>query len=62
MVGGSDGSKTLDTVDIFDCANNTWTSGPSLQTPRSNAGLAVVADRLYIVGGYGSEWTTLIIF
>ena len=50
-MGGSDGSRSLNSVEIFDCDNNTWSSGPALQTPRSKAG---VAGRLYIAGDYGS--------
>ena len=55
VMGGSDGSRSLNSVEIFDCDTNSWSSGPALQTPRSNAGVAVIAGRLYIAGGYGSK-------
>lgn len=59
MAGGSDGSKSLDSVEVYDYSTNTWTPGPSLQVPRANAGLAVLAGRLYIVGGYESMYSAL---
>ena len=55
-MGGSDGSRSLNSVEIFDCDNNTWSSGPALQTPRSKVG---VAGRLCIAGGYGSKLNVL---
>lgn len=55
VVGGSDGSKPLDSVEIYDTETNSWVAGPSLLTPRANCGLAVLSGALYAVGGYGSR-------
>ena len=43
-------------MEIYDPDTNTWSMGPSLIIPRSNAGLAVLSGRLYIAGGYGSTY------
>lgn len=52
MVGGCDGSCSLDSVEVFDPAFGEWRLGPSMTIPRSNVGVAVVKDRLYAVGGF----------
>lgn len=55
VVGGSDGSHSLNTTEIFDEETQTWSVGPSMTTARANVELAVVGDRLYAVGGFSGE-------
>lgn len=55
VVGGSDGTHSLNTTEIFDSETQTWTVGPSMTTPRANVGVAVVEDRLYAVGGFSGK-------
>lgn len=52
VVGGSDGTHSLSSTEIFDSETQTWMVGPSMTTPRANVGVAVVGDRLYAVGGF----------
>lgn len=52
VIGGmDDNGASLNTVEIFDPATETWTTGPSLQTRRDNPGSAVLDGKIYIVGG-----------
>lgn len=48
-------------LDTWDPATNTWTPGPDLPRGLHHAGLAVLGERLYVVGGYanapGEPWT-----
>lgn len=56
VVGGSDGTHSLSTTEIFDEQTQTWSVGPSMTTPRANVGVAVVGDRLYAVGGFSGKF------
>ena len=47
-----------DEVQVFDPASNTWTRGPAMPAPRSDAASAVLGDDLYCFGGgAGNEVT-----
>lgn len=59
------GGLTLDggasrRFDLWDPATDSWTAGPDLPAPLHHAGMAVLGDRLYVVGGYsngpGQDW------
>ena len=58
IAGGSywNGDKKVwsDRTDYFDPTGNTWTSGPALPDPKSDAACVVVGDALYTFGG-GAE-------
>jgi hypothetical protein len=55
-VGGSDGSHSLCSTEIYDPQKKTWTPGPNMTTARANVGIAVIGSRLYAVGGFsGTE-------
>ena len=56
VVGGltADGAAT-DRVDLYDPGSDRWEPGPSLPRALHHAGLAVVGDRVYVVGGYTNE-------
>lgn len=40
---------------VYDPENDFWTNSTPMLTPRSGAGVAVVNDLLYVIGGYGSR-------
>lgn len=55
VVGGSDGTQSLATTEIYDPIERSWSPGPSMTTPRANVGVAVVGNRLYAVGGFSGN-------
>lgn len=55
VVGGSDGTHSLATTEIFDWNEQVWTPGPVMTTPRANVGVAVIGKRLYAVGGFSGK-------
>ena len=42
-------------VHVYDAAADAWRPGPRLPVPLHHAGMAVLAERLYVVGGYTNE-------
>jgi len=74
-VGGSDGTHSLSSTEIFDEESQTWVVGPNLTTPRANVSVVSVAGKLYAIGGFAgkfflntveyldmntNEWTTFV--
>lgn len=57
MIGGSDGTQSLCSTEIYDPETNTWMPGPPMTTCRANVGVAVVNDKLYAVGGFSGKTT-----
>lgn len=55
MVGGSDGAQSLVSTELYDFESNTWTLGPTLNTPRANMSVVTVGSRLYAVGGFSGK-------
>lgn len=55
VVGGSDGTQSLVTSEIFDFENNTWGVGPSLIAPRANLSVVTIDNRLFAVGGFSGK-------
>lgn len=55
MIGGSDGTHSLCTTEIYDPETNSWMPGPSMTTCRANVGVTVVDGRLYAVGGFSGK-------
>jgi hypothetical protein len=49
--GGSKG----DLVQVYDPESDTWSTGSSMPVSRSGFSVAVVADLLYVIGGYDSD-------
>ena len=65
LIGGTTGldegqEQRMDRVDIYDPATDTWAKGPKMPTRRDPGGVAVVSDRIYVIGGEGwplpKEW------
>ena len=54
-VGGYDGSAHLNTVECYDPKTNEWRSVPNMASRRSSAGVAVIGDKLYVVGECGND-------
>jgi N-acetylneuraminic acid mutarotase len=44
-------SDTLATMFVYDFAKGTWSQGPSMPTPRTHVGAAVLRGKLYVIGG-----------
>ena len=47
--------EASDRVDVYDPAANRWDPAPALPVPLHHFGLATVADRVYVAGGYTNE-------
>lgn len=54
-VGGYDGSTHLNTVECFDPMRNIWRGIANMCSRRSSAGVAVINDRLYVVGAFSKS-------
>uniref|UniRef100_A0A3B4E563 BTB domain-containing protein n=1 Tax=Pygocentrus nattereri TaxID=42514 RepID=A0A3B4E563_PYGNA len=52
VVGGFDGSHALSCVEVYDPARNEWRMLGSMNSARSNAGVAVLGDLIFAVGGF----------
>ena len=58
IIGGTTGfgaghEQRMDRVDIYDPGTDTWIKGPKMPTRRDPGGVAVVSNRIYVVGGSG---------
>lgn len=53
MIGGHDGTQSLDTVEILDSPSSQWRVGPTLTTPRANTHAVVTAGNvIFCIGGF----------
>lgn len=52
VVGGFDGSHALRCVEVYDPARNEWRMLGSMNSARSNAGVAVLGNLIFAVGGF----------
>lgn len=62
LVGGSDGTHSLVTTELFDEKNQVWVQGPNLTSPRANVSVIEVAGKLYAIGEFETEpckWETV---
>ena len=58
MIGGRDGLKTLNTVEIFDHSTCSWSPLPNMATHRHGLGVGVIGGVVYSVGGHDG-WSYL---
>jgi len=58
-VGGSDGTHSLTSTEVYDAESQSWTPGPSMTTPRANVGVSVIGNRLYAVGGFSGIFPSI---
>ncbi|MEM8873799.1 MAG: malectin domain-containing carbohydrate-binding protein [Planctomycetota bacterium] len=49
--GGATSDNVYDRVDIYDTLTDTWTTGPSMITPRHGMSPIVAGGRIYVIGG-----------
>uniref|UniRef100_A0A8C6S5G7 Kelch like family member 10 n=1 Tax=Neogobius melanostomus TaxID=47308 RepID=A0A8C6S5G7_9GOBI len=56
-VGGFSGMSRLRSVEAYDQETNTWRPMPSMLNKRSNFGIEVMDERLYVVGGFSGTST-----
>lgn len=52
VVGGSDGTQSLCTTEVYDFETNTWSPGPSMTSCRANISVTVIDGKLFAVGGF----------
>nr|CDP96048.1 BMA-TAG-147, isoform a [Brugia malayi] len=53
VIGGHDGTHSLNSVEILDDPTGEWRSGPSLTIPRANVKATVASgDEIYLLGGF----------
>lgn len=58
QVGGFDGVSRLKSVEAYNPRTNTWCQMPNMIIGRSNFGIEVLNDRLFVVGGFNGFSTT----
>lgn len=51
VVGGYDGERAMDSVEVFDCVENAWRSLPPISQRRCSCSCSVLDGKLYVVGG-----------
>ena len=56
-IGGAANGQYLDSVEVFDLASNSWSSGPSLTVPRQHPMAWTAHGKIYVAGGRTSNWT-----
>jgi N-acetylneuraminic acid mutarotase len=58
-IGGSDGQTAQSTVSVAQVVGvgnfDTWTEGPALPEPRSDASVVAVSGTIYVIGGYDAD-------
>ena len=47
--------RLIDSIDIFDYQNGQWQNETKIPTPRFHSGVALVGEKLHIVGGFHSD-------
>jgi N-acetylneuraminic acid mutarotase len=57
-IGGYDGTNAVATVEAYDTAQKTWSTLPSMPTPRVYLGAASSPGRLHALGGWGATLIT----
>lgn len=57
QVGGFDGVIRLNSAEVYNPRTNTWHVVPSMRSPRSNFGIEVVDNCLFVAGGYNGVTT-----
>ena len=55
IVGGTNGSSSLKSTEIYDIKKNKFLMGPELNTPRANVSTAFVGEFLFAVGGFDGK-------
>lgn len=61
VIGGytSSSGSALNTVEIYDSATNTWSTGPSLLAPTRGASAVFLNNSVYVFGGFDSSQSAI---
>lgn len=54
VFGGISGKTILDSVEVYDIENDTWTTSPTMPIPRHSHKSILYQDKVYIIGGYNN--------
>ena len=52
VVGGFDGQEVLNSVEVYDPGDNSWSFAVAMNSPRSGVSLVAYRDSLYALGGF----------
>ncbi len=55
VIGGRTGVEFLATVEVYDPATDTWSTGPSLPAACESPGIGVLGDEIYVAGGLEAD-------
>ena len=55
IIGGSDGTEILSSIEIYDPQTNQWTYGPSMSVRRSGLRAVLHRGKIYAMGGYDGQ-------
>lgn len=55
VVGGSDGTRSLRSTEIYDKENDSWSLGPQLGIDRANVSVVTLGNKLFAVGGFSGK-------
>jgi len=55
VLGGWDGDRALETVEMFDQRTGQWNNFPNMLVPRRDHGAGVLGEYLYVVGGWNMD-------
>ncbi len=50
--------RPLDSAAVYDSKTDTWTSLAKLPAPRGGSAVHALGGKLYVVGGYSTDWTS----
>ncbi len=56
-IGGNKDGVCQSAVEIYDCANNTWSAKAGISIARADVKAAAVNGKIYAIGGYDSSFT-----
>ena len=59
VCGGYSNTQCVDTLEVYDIENDTWTQGASASIARWRAGSAIDGNIIYVIGGRDSAWQYL---
>lgn len=51
----ADNRRLIDTIDVYDPTERSWTVMTTIPTPKYHAGIVAVEMRVYVIGGFYSD-------
>ena len=55
VIGGSDGTRSLESTEVLDPEDGVWNFGPPMTASRANVGASFLGGRLFAVGGFSGK-------